>query len=186
MTSTAFEWPWHYSFPPFFTLQPNEETRRKQLDAWCQLVLAHQKFLKKTSLDLKESADNDLFYNRQLKRRLNAEGILVVMEELRRRGNLEWISGGSRNCGPSSLIGVARIIWRSTEEWANLVYQWARDTGHINSVCTLFELTDGEDTEDQAFHGLDKPVLMAALRYLEQHSQAEIIMFDGNEGVKFF
>ncbi len=38
--SEEFAWPWQFSFPPFFTLQPNEDTRRKQTDAWCQHVLA--------------------------------------------------------------------------------------------------------------------------------------------------
>ena len=28
---------WQLSFPPFYTLQKNEETRKKQLDAWSSL-----------------------------------------------------------------------------------------------------------------------------------------------------
>ena len=33
------EWPWQYSFPPFFTLQPHKDTRDKQIEAWRHLVL---------------------------------------------------------------------------------------------------------------------------------------------------
>ena len=33
------EFPWQHSFPPFFTLQPHQETQRKQLDAWQTIVL---------------------------------------------------------------------------------------------------------------------------------------------------
>jgi hypothetical protein len=35
------EWPWQYSFPPFFTLQPHAPTREKQLEAWKHLVLSY-------------------------------------------------------------------------------------------------------------------------------------------------
>ena len=35
------EWPWQYSFPPFFTLQPHAPTREKQLEEWKHLVLSY-------------------------------------------------------------------------------------------------------------------------------------------------
>ena len=46
------EWPWQYSFPPFFTLQPHKDTRDKQIEAWRHLVLnycqvrVHSSFVK--------------------------------------------------------------------------------------------------------------------------------------------
>lgn len=36
------------------------------------------------------------------------------------------------------------------------------------------------------FHGLDNEVLVRALRTLESSKKAELIIFDDNEGVKFF
>ena len=36
------------------------------------------------------------------------------------------------------------------------------------------------------FHGLDGDVLKKALRTLETQNKAELMSFDGNEGVKFF
>ena len=36
------------------------------------------------------------------------------------------------------------------------------------------------------FHGLDKDVLIQALRTLEAERKAELMEFDGSEGVKFF
>lgn len=55
-----------------------------------------------------------------------------------------------------------------------------------NTVCTLYELTEGDDTEDEPFHRLEKAVLMRALRSLEKDGKAEIMNIEGNEGVKFF
>jgi len=36
------------------------------------------------------------------------------------------------------------------------------------------------------FHGLENWLLVRALKTLEQQKKAELISFDGNEGVKFF
>ena len=33
------EFPWQHSFPPFYTLQPHQETQRKQIEAWRSIVL---------------------------------------------------------------------------------------------------------------------------------------------------
>ena len=35
------DWPWQYSFPPFFTLQPHAPTREKQIQAWKYLVISY-------------------------------------------------------------------------------------------------------------------------------------------------
>ena len=76
----------------------------------------------------------------------------------------------------------ARIIWRTAEEWADEISKWARSTGHGNSVCTLYELTEGEDTEQESFHGLDTSILIEALECLQKRGRAELM---GDEGVKF-
>lgn len=58
--------------------------------------------------------------------------------------------------------------------------------GLTDTVCTLYELTEGEDTVDREFHGLERPLLVKALKTLENEGKAELINIDGNEGVKFF
>ena len=49
------EWPWQYNFPPFFTLQPNEDTKNKQIDAWCDLILKYGREKRIFQLDLVEA-----------------------------------------------------------------------------------------------------------------------------------
>lgn len=87
-----FTWPWQYDFPPFFTLQPNEETRRKQMDAWCQLVLSYFQNKKETNLDVSSlsTTHKDLFCNSKINRKANSQLIEAILNELYRRGNLEW------------------------------------------------------------------------------------------------
>lgn len=61
-----FQWPWQYSFPPFFTIQPNSDTRQKQLEAWCALVLNYHKSQKLYILDVGEAYDKPLFFNQKI------------------------------------------------------------------------------------------------------------------------
>ncbi|EDM06104.1 rCG34029, isoform CRA_c [Rattus norvegicus] len=95
----SFEWPWQYRFPPFFTLQPNVDTRQKQLAAWCSLVLSFCRLHKQSSMTVMEAQESPLFNNVKLQR------------------NLEWLDKNK-----SSFL----IMWRRPEEWGKLIYQWVR------------------------------------------------------------
>ncbi|EUB56628.1 Vacuolar protein-sorting-associated protein 25 [Echinococcus granulosus] len=172
-----FSWPWQYDFPPFFTLQPNEETRHKQMDAWCQLVLSYFQSKKLFSVDVSTLMTSrcELFSNAKINRKANPQLIQTIFDELHRRGNLEWQDRSHK---------VASIQWRKASSWAADIEKWVRATGRGNTVCTIYEITDGDDTEGEPFHGLDRAVITEALRYLEKHGKAEIM--DGGEGVKFF
>ena len=173
----SFEWPWQYRFPPFFTLQPNVDTRQKQLAAWCSLVLSFCRLHKQSSMTVMEAQESPLFNNVKLQRKLPVESIQIVLEELRKKGNLEWLDKNK-----SSFL----IMWRRPEEWGKLIYQWVSRSGQNNSVFTLYELTSGEDTEDEEFHGLDEATLLRALQALQQEHKAEIITVSDGRGVKFF
>ncbi|XP_054080541.1 vacuolar protein-sorting-associated protein 25 isoform X1 [Rissa tridactyla] len=207
VAAMSFAWPWQYSFPPFFTLQPNCETRQKQLSAWCALALAYSQRHRLPAMTVREAQDSPLFTNRRLQRKLPLESIQVVLEELRKNGNLEWLDKNK-----TSFL----IMWRRPEEWGKLIYQWVRmqkllvperafcvreDRGYwlrfvkktavsknglTNSVFTLYELTSGDDTENEEFHGLDETMLLRALQALQQEHKAEIITLDDGRGVKFF
>ena len=174
---TTTELPWQYNFPPFFTIQPNIDTRKKQLEAWCELVLSHQKGKKSYSLDVKE-AQSGIFHNQEINRKLSEDGIQMVLEELRKKGHLEWKDPKVKK--------ECLIMWRTPEQWGKMIYDYITANSMTNTVCTLFELSNGEDTEGLEFHGIENWLLLRALKTLEADGKAELIMFDGNEGVKFF
>ncbi|NWH40965.1 VPS25 protein, partial [Chloropsis hardwickii] len=109
--------------------------------------------------------------------KLPLESILVVLEELRKNGNLEWLDKNK-----TSFL----IMWKRPEEWGKLIYQWVSRNGLTNSVFTLYELVSGDDTENEEFHGLDEATLLRALQALQQEHKAEIITLDDGRGVKFF
>lgn len=177
MSVSDIEWPWQYSFPPFFTIQPHAETKARQLQAWRTLVLNYYKANKLSLLDIREAHQSSLFNNSTIDRKLPQEGILLVLDDLQKTGNAEPLDK-SRNRW--------LIYWHTLEEWAALIYNWAQASGSLNNVCTFFELVAGDDTSDQDFYGLDQEVLLRALQVLESQKKAEIITFDDNQGVKFF
>lgn len=102
----------------------------------------------------------------------------MVLEELRKQGHIEWKDPKTKKQG--------LLMWRTPEEWGKLIYSWVSSKSMQNSVCTLYELSEGEDSEGTEFHGLEKWLLLRALQTLQDQGKAEIINFDGNEGVKFF
>uniref|UniRef100_A0A667IEY9 Vacuolar protein-sorting-associated protein 25 n=1 Tax=Lynx canadensis TaxID=61383 RepID=A0A667IEY9_LYNCA len=183
----SFEWPWQYRFPPFFTLQPNVDTRQKSWPPGARWSLSFCRLHKQSSMTVMEAQESPVFIppnsfhqccSLNFKPgKLPVESIQVVLEELRKKGNLEWLDKNK-----SSFL----IMWRRPEEWGKLIYQWVSRSGQNNSVFTLYELTNGEDTEDEEFHGLDEATLLRALQALQQEHKAEIITVSDGRGVKFF
>ncbi|XP_062574732.1 uncharacterized protein LOC134236571 isoform X4 [Saccostrea cucullata] len=159
-------------------IQPNLDTRKKQLEAWCALILDYHRKNKSYSIDITEIQSSPLFYNKKINRKLPLDGIHTVLEELRKQGHIEWTDPKVKKQG--------LIMWRTPEEWGKLIYSWVTSKSLQNSVCTLYELSEGEDSEGTEFHGLEKWLLLRALQSLQDQGKAELMNFDGNEGVKFF
>ncbi|KDR08384.1 vacuolar protein-sorting-associated protein 25 [Zootermopsis nevadensis] len=169
------EWPWQYSFPPFFTIQVHNETRTKQIAAWRSLILDYHKITKHCILDTREAQRTALFNNTAIDRKLPLEGIVTILEDLARTGNAQPLDKQKHRW---------QIYWHTLEEWADLVYSWVQRCGMMNTVCTLYEITDGDNSADEEFHGLDTEIMVKILQTLEVSKKAEL--FDDNQGVKFF
>ncbi|XP_034943112.1 vacuolar protein-sorting-associated protein 25 [Chelonus insularis] len=174
---SEIEWPWQYSFPPFFTLQPHADTKEKQLSAWTTLVLDYYKATKQAILDIREIHSSPLFNNASIKRKLPAEVVLIILESLYKSGNAAPLDKSKQRW---------LIYWHTLEEWADIIYNWVQNNGFTGTVCTLFELTQGENIVDEEFYGLDTEILVKSLKILESQGKAELIIFDDNQGVKFF
>lgn len=168
------EWPWQYNFPPFFTLQPNEETRKKQLEAWRDIVLVYNRKTRTCIIDIQEADSTPLFFNAAISRKLSPEGISAVLEMLHKNGNAEPIDKTKIRW---------YIYWHTLAEWADIFYQHAQENGLNNSVCTLYELVN---TPDKEFTGLNEEVVIKILEQLQKDGKAELIQLDDSYGVKFF
>ncbi|XP_055378232.1 vacuolar protein-sorting-associated protein 25 [Condylostylus longicornis] len=170
-----FDWPWEYNFPPFFTLQPHAETKDQQISVWSNLILKYHKHKNQSQLNVND--DNELFHNEKLNRKLKIDARQVILETLTKTGHAAPLDKKKDQW---------EIYWHTLDEWANIIYNWAVETGQTNSVCTLYEISNGDNTTDQKFHGLDEGVILKALKCLEDKGKCELILFDDNQGVKFF
>ncbi|EQC29519.1 hypothetical protein SDRG_12768 [Saprolegnia diclina VS20] len=178
MTTTApagFEFPEHYHFPPFFTLQPIRSTREKQLILWKTLVVEYHRALQQPIFTPNTTP---IFENTTINRKLSMEARHAVVSYIVRCGNGEWEDDTHTRC---------RIFWKSPAEWAAEIYAFAQDNGMLNNVYTLYELHAGDETEGASFYGIEMWLLRKALEVLEHEAKAAIIHGDTpeNDGVKF-
>ena len=51
-------------------------------------------------------------------------------------GNAVWLDNSQRTC---------LILWHTAEQWADIVYNWARSLGLEESVTTIDELSSGDE-----------------------------------------
>lgn len=168
---------WQYSFPPFFTIQPNDETRRLQMDAWCAIIMDHCRKNKIYDLNISESLGQAPFRNDEINRSLTEESLHTILEEIVNRGRAEWINvDDTKQC---------LIYWLKVEEWADVIKKWVEDKALNGTMCTLYEITGDEDRCSPQLLGLDERILIKALKYMEKEGKAVLVEMDDSFGVKF-
>lgn len=178
--------PWQYDFPPFFTLQPNENTRLKQLQSWCELVLNYCKHNRIFRLNIIDYQSSELFQNKKIDRKLSIEFIQQIIEELKKSCRAEWVietPSKKQQIQTNNCI----ILWNTLDEWAKLIYDEVNNRGLQNTVCTYYELIESDEYSKSVIFKLDTLIMRKALGILQKQGKAEIIKLDEyNEGVKFF
>ncbi|XP_018334297.1 vacuolar protein-sorting-associated protein 25 [Agrilus planipennis] len=175
--NTAMEWPWQYQFPPFFTLQPHTETRTRQLSTWHNLVLDYFRTTRQYKLDLGEAQRLALFNNTEINRKCDREFILIILEELEK----------TKNSAPlDKTRNRWEIYWHTLQEWADIIYSYIVNRGATGSVLTFYELTHGDDVTEEEFKGMDDNILLKVLRVLEEQRKCTVMLYDDQQGVKFF
>lgn len=128
-------------------------------------------------METRDALNHSLFKNDKIQRQLTRDALMTVLNDLEMNGHLEWSDKRTK----SKFL----IHWKTPGQWAKIIYKYASDTGLINTVCTFYELTSGDDVRGQDFYGLDESVLRKALQELEKDRKAALISFEGSEGVKF-
>lgn len=154
-----------YSFPPFFTKQPHEPTWQKQLHHWCQLILLYCKAEKKWRL---ESSDA-IFENKLINRSVKPDMIKEILSQLTLQGNAEWTDKDK-----SSLY----VLWYTRNEWANIVLEYAENTGQQGNVLTIYELLNGDLTLSQEFHQMNEVLFVSILQLLVKKGRAQLLSED--------
>ncbi|XP_060523953.1 vacuolar protein-sorting-associated protein 25 [Cylas formicarius] len=163
MGEINIEWPWQYNFPPFFTLQPHPETRAKQVATWKHLILEYCQKYRLYIIDIREASHIQLFNNTNINRKLETSVIASILLELQKSGNAIPIDKAKNRW---------EIYWHTAEEWATMIYEYVVNQGMQNTVLTLYEISNGEDIQNEEFCGMPTEVLIKVLQFLEQNRKS--------------
>ena len=68
--------------------------------------------------------------------KLTADAWKAIVDILADRKLARWEDASTRSS--------ALVFGRSLPDWGAMLYAWAADNGQTGSVCTIFELTEGE------------------------------------------
>ncbi|BGP36961.1 hypothetical protein JCM10449v2_000865 [Rhodotorula kratochvilovae] len=192
-SSSSFLFPSLFSFPPFFTRQPNPQTWAHQLDQWRALVLAHARFTRTFRLEgSDEQCGAEPFRNHALNRQLPLPVLRLILDSLVASGSAAWdpstAPAGGKSKGGAQSGGAVWLYWRRPEEWAAVIYDWVKETGQTGSVMTFYELTEGGDlAHTTEFHRLPEFILRKALDVLAKQGKAQVLkgLGEDGDGVKF-
>lgn len=171
-----FKLPHFFNYPPYFTLQPVKDTREKQIQLWKELILDYCRTQKLFVIELEK--EFPLFSNSVIERSLSHEAKEVFLSALVSEGRAEWMDKGHRKC---------LILWHRIQDWADLILRFVKDNGLEDSVMTIEEIRSGIESRGTELHGIDRTVLIRALKLLEH--KGKLTIFKGtatdDEGVKF-
>ncbi|WWD21661.1 hypothetical protein CI109_106147 [Kwoniella shandongensis] len=178
ISSTGFEFPAIWNFPPFFTLQPNPSTLSHQLELWRNLVLSWARHDRVFEVNT-EGDVGDVFNNKTIKRRLLPPSLKRLM--------LEMVKNGEAAPDPPKQDTRYLLYWRKPDEWGDLIYTWVTDNGLNASIMTFYEITDGDLSHTTEFYELPTPLLRKALESLVKRGKAQLLEGKGEvgEGVRF-
>jgi ESCRT-II complex subunit VPS25 len=154
------ELPSLFSFPPFFTRQPNAQTYTAQKSAWTSLILKYYRARRIWRIDVNQETIEKvpIFSNRDIQRtswfmsanillgKMKLEFLRELVEGMVDEGQAEWVGKGTRV--------QALLYWLKPEEWANMISNWVYylamrliqidETGQKNAVLTFYELSQGD------------------------------------------
>ncbi|KAJ8448444.1 hypothetical protein Cgig2_022072 [Carnegiea gigantea] len=157
-------------------LQPVRETREKQIQLWKELILEYCKTQKIFVVSLEE--DFPLFSNPVIERSLSHEARDAFLSALVAEGRAEWLDKSHRKC---------LVLWHRIQDWADIIVRFVKDYGLEDSVMTVEELRTGVESQGTEVQGMDRTVLLRALKLLE--NKGKLALFKGSstddEGVKF-
>jgi ESCRT-II complex subunit VPS25 len=162
----SFKFPGVYDFPPFWTLQDVMETKRRQIDMWCDLIFRYTKSKNQSEFDLIPALGSDLFRNPKINRSLDRPTAQFFLDRLVDRRNASWVNAEKTR---------VKMIWRLPAQWADIFQEWAERTSFKNTVLTYWELREGDGTLSEPFHLMDMDVMRETFELMEKQKRAQIL-----------
>ncbi|TBU34011.1 ESCRT-II complex vps25 subunit [Dichomitus squalens] len=177
---SGFVLPSIHSVPPFFTQQPNPNSRKIATDNWTRLLLSyarHKKLfvLRAEDVDVPNSEWEEVLSNPRIGRKIRAAHLAAILAHM--------VTSGQAVYDPPNQTSAVLLYWRSPEEWAQVLHDWASSTGQLNTIMTFYEIV--EPPVPSPLSGLPFPILRKVITILTKSNRAQIIAVADGEGVRF-
>ncbi|KIL59066.1 hypothetical protein M378DRAFT_188070 [Amanita muscaria Koide BX008] len=180
-TKSGFLLPSIHSAPPFFTEQPNPATQAIATDHWIRLILGyarHRKlfFLKVEDAETSSNDWDEVLKNERINRKVLPSHLSYVLEAMVKKNVAVY--------EPSKQTRTVMLYWRTPEEWAETLHNWASSTGQLTTILTYYDITD--PPVESELTGIPVPLLKKAIAILAKAGKAQVIGISEGEGVRFF
>ncbi|PFH50282.1 hypothetical protein AMATHDRAFT_75690 [Amanita thiersii Skay4041] len=180
-TPSGFLLPSIHSAPPFFTEQPNPTTQAIATDHWIRLILTYARHRKLFSLKVEdaETSGNDwdeILKNERINRKMLPSHLSNILNAMVKKNVAVY--------EPPKQTHSVVLYWRTPEEWAEALHEWASSTGQLNTIMTYYDITDPPINSELT----NIPILLLkkAIAVLTRLGKAQVIGIAEGEGVRFF
>jgi len=178
LINPKYKFPDYYSWPFFFTIQKDGETKRKQLTMWSDLTVKFCQDNKIWKLDKNIFFEN-LGKNPKINRKLNTNSIDTIFGAMVQSKRAKYVNEKDRN--------EIFILWKSIAEWEEFIYSAAVKRGTLDKLETLDYICEDDENKNEEYYQIDKQLLIIILKDLEKQKKCSLIG-DNDEyvGVKFY
>jgi len=181
-TESGYMLPSVHSFPPFFTKQHNPSVLSQETQQWITLILSYARFRGIWSLSIDDAEReggewSEIFWNPRIRRQIKASYLEYIVTTM--------VAEGSAFYEPLKQTRIITLCWKKPEEWATVIYDWVSSTGQFNTIMTMYELQNPEDSSCP-WKGITRSMLQRALQVLCTARLAQQIEGDDGDGVRFF
>ncbi|KAJ3482158.1 hypothetical protein NLI96_g7175 [Meripilus lineatus] len=178
-TPSGYRLPSIHAAPPFFTQQPNPSTQATVTEHWTRLILSYGRFKKIWLLKLEDAevAGNDwdeILRNDRINRKLPSSHLGHILKQM--------VAKNQAIYDPPKQTRSVLLYWRTPEEWAEVLHEWAISTGQLNTILTFYEII--EPSIPSPLSGIPLPILRKAINILTATNRAQIITIADGEGVR--
>ncbi|EDR23543.1 vacuolar protein-sorting-associated protein, putative [Entamoeba dispar SAW760] len=178
----TFEIPEFAKFPPFYTVQPVDKTKNRQLQLWSQLVLKYCEYIKKPIMKQSEFNKLPIFNNEELHRLLVNRIKMNVLGALSEIG-IELVKEfmvSNKQIVDLNKSNKLIILYKPLIEWGKELYEYGNCRGLIGRSGTFFSI---ENDEDSVFYQLDDELLIEGFNAVKEQGKMKLAESKGQYGV---
>lgn len=178
-TPSGFRLPSIHAAHAFFTEQPNPTTQSVFTDNWTRLILSYARHRRLFVIRVEDAEVaggdwDEILRNERINRRVLPSYLNSLISAMVSR-NLAYYE-------PPKQTRSVILLWRLPEEWADVLHSWGTATGQLNTILTLYEITD--PPVPSPLSGIPLSLLRRTITILTRSGRAQLIGVADGEGVR--